>query len=515
MRFSKYNKVGRVVFYDLLCEFNGNFWVVTRTWGELGGKTKNRRNSFTDQTKAYKQVARYKKSVIGKGYKEQVHRGEDLAYRSDYWIRQCWEWYLKRSVEELPKAWPEDFILFVRELFARLYEEAEELDDPVPWAVILHGIAGLIHEWQSLRTKVLGDRWDAAEAAVYIGNELWEALPKQPKPGKGEQAGQQAAPGGGGLEQLANDPDRARKVLGAALRGALGQAARDSNTRQGLMGWSPDGVGHGKARDAEEKAALAQVLAKRPEVMSLAETLGRVRLIVSRVLRGPKEAPPELESVTTGADLARTLPAELVRLKHPKLRLDFFRRYLERATQVYKVKDDSSLGVGPFVCCVDTSGSMHGMPDRWAKSLALALAQLAREQHRKAAIITFDTEVRNTYDCSEGLTVGALAQLIDDFAGGGTSYEQPLDKARTMVKEWGGDRTDVVLITDGYCPVGQEWVKGWERWRNRTGVRCVCLLVGGGNDPDPRLFDVCLHADQIDEAAADQLTRAMLARRNR
>ena len=48
--------------------------------------------------------------------------------------------------------------------------------------------------------------------------------------------------------------------------------------------------------------------------------------------------------------------------------------------------------VGPFIVCIDASGSMRGFPEQCAKAIAFALMQIALAEERDCYVIIFSTE---------------------------------------------------------------------------------------------------------------------------
>ena len=422
----------------------------------------------------------------------------DLAYEVDRWTRYAWDWYLRRS-EPLPEDWDEtipDYSKFVREVFGRLYDELIELDDPEQWAAFAHARADEVPEFEQLRLAVATDRWDAGESARAIGEHVLENWPKQPsgapwgQPQKGDGEGEDAGGEGkddedDGDEDQDDGSDEAARKLRQAFRQACGQAMEEHVERQAataMLGWSKDGTGCGRDQNPEAKARLAKVLKKHRRIVELARHVGRMRRLLRRARRETvRSLPHEIAEVGPGADLARTLPSELALLRHRTTRLEFMRRYIERTTLTYQLQGTEQKGRGPMVVCVDTSGSMQGAPDTWAKALAIALVQQAMEDGRHAAVLTFDSYLRATYEFNpkQGLTIDQLAQLLDDFSGGGTSFQAPLNQARALIDqpgEW--ERADVVLVTDGECGVDDDWLEDWNGWREENGVKAFALLVG-------------------------------------
>lgn len=86
------------------------------------------------------------------------------------------------------------------------------------------------------------------------------------------------------------------------------------------------------------------------------------------------DVPDDLVGVHPASDLMRLLPSEAVMLALPELELEFYRRYLERRLLSYQSRgtlprqrlmlrspEQGGQEVqprGPFIVCVDTSGSM-------------------------------------------------------------------------------------------------------------------------------------------------------------
>ena len=94
--------------------------------------------------------------------------------------------------------------------------------------------------------------------------------------------------------------------------------------------------------------------------------------------------PTNLVGIHQASDLMRLLPSEAVMLALPELELEFYRRYLERRLLSYQSRGtlprqrimlrtperggQQLQPRGPFIVCVDTSGSMGGYPEECAKA---------------------------------------------------------------------------------------------------------------------------------------------------
>lgn len=56
-------------------------------------------------------------------------------------------------------------------------------------------------------------------------------------------------------------------------------------------------------------------------------------------------------------------------------------------------KDYDEQPRGPFIVCVDTSGSMGGFNEQCAKAFCLALMRIALAENRRCYIMLFSTEI--------------------------------------------------------------------------------------------------------------------------
>ncbi|MEZ9417577.1 ATPase RavA stimulator ViaA, partial [Vibrio sp. 10N.286.49.E1] len=97
-------------------------------------------------------------------------------------------------------------------------------------------------------------------------------------------------------------------------------------------------------------------------------------------------------------DLNKMLPNETMFLAYPELEVIFYKHLADKRLLSYrsqgksrtlrKVKaqkpDSKNVDIekGPFIVCVDASGSMSGFPEQSAKAMAYALMQIALAEER-------------------------------------------------------------------------------------------------------------------------------------
>lgn len=171
----------------------------------------------------------------------------------------------------------------------------------------------------------------------------------------------------------------------------------------------------------------------------------------------------DIEGITLGNDLNHLLPIEYCYFAEETLRPVFMQRYTEKRLQMFdsRSQEDRSAaqsgkrevsGQGPFVICLDTSGSMEGKREQLAKSAVLAIARLTESTHRKCYIINFSEETEHLLVKDLYTDLPVLVEFLNHSFGGGTSMEQAVDEAVRMINSNGWHRSDVVMISDFEMP---------------------------------------------------------------
>ncbi|NJK87924.1 MAG: hypothetical protein HC923_00015 [Myxococcales bacterium] len=203
-------------------------------------------------------------------------------------------------------------------------------------------------------------------------------------------------------------------------------------------------------------------------------------------------APQATHAVTSGKDLSRLLPVELLGLSptKPALHLEFLRRYTEAGLLQYDLRAPADRG--PLVVNVDGSASMRGSKEIWAKAVALTLVELARRQRRRCLGIVFSSgpevfEVQLTKhgrarSASHRMPLDAeeLVRFAEHFPAGGTSFVEPLERSLHHVTDGAYRGGDIVFITDGEANVPAELVDrvNEERRKRRFMIRSIVIDVG-------------------------------------
>ncbi|HDU4536427.1 TPA: ATPase RavA [Klebsiella aerogenes] len=180
-------------------------------------------------------------------------------------------------------------------------------------------------------------------------------------------------------------------------------------------------AGELKRGDYQLIVRYGDFLSQQPELMQLAEQLGRSReakLVPKKdapmeafraMVREPATVPEQVDGLQQSDDILRLLPPELATLGITELEFEFYRKLVEKQLLTYRLHGDAwrekiterpvtrqdfdEQPRGPFIVCVDTSGSMGGFNEQCAKAFCLALMRVALADNRRCYIMLFSSEV--------------------------------------------------------------------------------------------------------------------------
>ncbi|QFI53581.1 ATPase RavA stimulator ViaA [Aeromonas simiae] len=234
--------------------------------------------------------------------------------------------------------------------------------------------------------------------------------------------------------------------------------------------------GHWHRRSLELVKQYARLLEKEPLLREIANLLGRSQHAKERE-QSPlppqevrelqpvqsDEVPDDLVGLHPAGDLLRMLPSEAAMLGDADLEFEFYRRYLERRLLSYQSRGtlprhavvlqtprqggEQEQRRGPFIVCIDTSGSMGGYPEECAKALFLALLGLAMEERRPCYLMLFSTEVA-TLEITAETGLEQAERFLSMSFHGGTDLVPCLERALTQLDVPEFRRADVLIISD-------------------------------------------------------------------
>lgn len=243
----------------------------------------------------------------------------------------------------------------------------------------------------------------------------------------------------------------------------------------------------------DDFSALARELQNNRAIHELARKMGRDYISEEKKKQSkiPEASKSEVYGTHRSDDLMRILPSELLYLEDETLETLFYAKLLEQSLQTYELKgityrqgeeiDRQQKRTGPVVACLDTSGSMNGLPLLKAKALLLAIANILKKENRSLHVILFGAsgELREFSMESAQNTRGLLAFLNQGF-GGGTDFETPLKKAFSIIKNQKGYiKADVLMISDGDCSLSSEFTHTLRQEKSQFDFSIYSVLCAG------------------------------------
>lgn len=295
------------------------------------------------------------------------------------------------------------------------------------------------------------------------------------------------------LEQLMGESEVIQEAADAAavaarseLRDGMGEVSEAIEGTQELIQFGAD-PGKPHQLSGERRQALAERISGSQKLVELAKMVGRFKAFaLSTHATKVKTGADEVYSVTFGRDLQRVLPTELMTLVDPDMEMLFYKKLVSGKLFQYDLRGKEKVAQGAIICMVDNSGSMHGMRELWAKAVALALLEIARIEKRDFYGIHFggprDEPVEFFFEKGYGEPEKVL-DFAEFFLGGGTDFELPIGRAVEVLErqfnDEGAMKGDLVMITDGECQVGKDWMDRYENAKESLDFRMFGCLIGG------------------------------------
>jgi len=176
----------------------------------------------------------------------------------------------------------------------------------------------------------------------------------------------------------------------------------------------------------------------------------------------------ELSGVCESADISAVLPSETALLTERDTELLFYRKYREGRLQCYEYSEDVVLKrpcpdaesarkrkrdtEGAFILCIDTSGSMRGINEKFAKSIVFAVLKFALGARRSCYLISFSTEIETLELSDIPASLPALIEFLSMSFNGGSNAFSALNETLRMLETKTYKKADVVFISDFVLP---------------------------------------------------------------
>ncbi|HAS6342603.1 TPA: ATPase RavA stimulator ViaA [Vibrio vulnificus] len=272
--------------------------------------------------------------------------------------------------------------------------------------------------------------------------------------------------------------------------------------------------------DVSVMKRYAEFLKKNNGLQEIAEQLGRMANEVDdpdlqrtsaeelqMVEEKSDEATDDIVGIHESDDLNKLLPNETMFLAYPELEVVFYKHLADKRLMNYRVQGKSrtlrkvraqkpdnqqvEIEKGPFVLCVDASGSMSGFPEQSAKAMAYALMQIALAEERDCYVILFSTE-QITYELTKQDGLREAADFLTYTFHGGTAFEPVLMKSIDLMS---GDKyrnADLVVLSDFIAPrQSEEMLAKVEALKEQKNRFHAVSLSKYGNPALMSMFDHC------------------------
>jgi uncharacterized protein with von Willebrand factor type A (vWA) domain len=251
----------------------------------------------------------------------------------------------------------------------------------------------------------------------------------------------------------------------------------------------------------------AEFLKQNKALQQLAEMLGKMR-------QAEKEFEEELFSNTTikpqwkaeyaskadligireSDDLSSLLPSETALLSDNTLQSVFIKKFAEKKLQTFeyqarvlsfeeeefqdKRQKEKEEAKGPFIICVDTSGSMHGTPETVAKTLCFAILKIAIRENRKCFLISFSTgiETLNLTDLKNSLE--KIIEFLSMSFHGGTDAAPAMREALRQLQSNDYKKADVLMISDFVMPSFDKQTQEQIKTAKESKTKFHSLVIG-------------------------------------
>lgn len=306
------------------------------------------------------------------------------------------------------------------------------------------------------------------------------------------------------------DPNALKAVLRKNLKKTLGDVEEAQSAISQFAGKEA-----GNLQDMgniKEKLEIASIVKKNKKLKEISRLAGKYTRIASkkRALMGRSD---EIGNIEHGNDVSKILASEFLMLKHPVLRKIFLKNFAENGLLQYKNESRTSMGKGPIIIALDSSGSMSGL-EAESKGIALALLQIARSESRDFALAQFSSEGQlDTYVATKGkANFAELCKHLSFFFGGGTDFVTPLKYSMDLIETSRFKNADLIFLSDGFANVPDAFLKKFAAVKEEKKFHCYGVAIGGEGSSAglaPFCDSVFTIEDLADEGQSDTMTSAI------
>jgi uncharacterized protein with von Willebrand factor type A (vWA) domain len=219
------------------------------------------------------------------------------------------------------------------------------------------------------------------------------------------------------------------------------------------------------------------LLSNEKAIQELADMLGRMReaqieleeetfrdVIIRKEWVADSRLRDEINGIEASNEISRILPSEAAFLAEDAVASVFLKKFADQQLLTFKYEGkqlitsdkvnqysqqkEKQKEKGPFVMCIDTSGSMFGLPAQIAKVLCFAIMKMAAKEKRKCFLINFSIGIK-TIDLTDiAQSMDRIADFLSMSFDGGTDVTPALAAALDVLQTNDYKEADVLMVSD-------------------------------------------------------------------
>jgi uncharacterized protein with von Willebrand factor type A (vWA) domain len=217
----------------------------------------------------------------------------------------------------------------------------------------------------------------------------------------------------------------------------------------------------------------------------------------------PSEAALLAEDITAPAFYQKFADSSLLTFRYEGKKLVQSDREHFTSFQKQKLKEK-----GPFILCIDTSGSMLGLPSQIAKVLMFAIMKMAAKEKRKCYLISFSIGIKTIQLHDLANSMDKIVEFLSMSFDGGTDVVPALSEALNVLQTNEYRDADVLMVSDFVMFKVREDIVERIRKEQHKGTRFHSLTIG--NRPNPEVlesYDNCWAYHPEDKSVIRQMLK--------
>ncbi|MCS7004410.1 MAG: VWA domain-containing protein [Cytophagales bacterium] len=278
-----------------------------------------------------------------------------------------------------------------------------------------------------------------------------------------------------------------------------------------------------------------ELLANETAIAELVEMLGRMRqaeieleeetlqeVVIRKEWITEMHRSEEVNGVHNSNEITRVLPSEVALLADNYTEPLFWQKYADSRLLTFRYEskrliDSNKITFythqrqklkekGPFILCVDTSGSMFGTPAQIAKVLCFAIMKMAAREQRKCFLINFSIGIKTIHLHDIAQSMDKIVEFLRMQFDGGTDVTPALSAALEMLQTNDYRDADVLMVSDFVMFEIRADILERIRREQHKGTRFYSLIIGRkANSEVLAAFDNCWFYDATNKQVVKQL----------